>query len=144
MRARFVGDDQVVLEQWIQYMDRLMIDSCRIELAPLQRGGGHEPVADGTVLDCHFFVPAAKQAAKIVTGLFMLVFGLALAIGTLRDARADVGGTVLLLLFGGAMAAVGVLGLSGVRPRARRSQEYVLSWLEQVVTVRRTESSIGR
>ncbi len=69
-----------------------------------------------------------------------LVFGLGLAIGILRDARADAGGKVLFLLFGGAMAVVGALGLSGVQPRARRSQQYVLSWLEQVVTASRTES----
>ncbi len=31
------------------------------------------------------------------------------------------------------MAVAGAVGLSGVRPRARRSQQYVLSWLEQVV-----------
>jgi hypothetical protein len=48
--------------------------------------------------------------------------------------------TVLFLLFGGAMAAVGDLGLSGVQPRARRSQQYVLSWLEQVAAARSTKS----
>jgi hypothetical protein len=85
-------------------------------------------------------VPTAKRAAKVLTGLFMLVFGLALAIGILRDARAGAGGKVLLLLFAGAMAVVGILGMSGVQPRARRSQQYVLSWLEQVVTASRTET----
>lgn len=89
-------------------------------------------------------MPTAKQAAKILTGLFMLVFGLGLAVGILRDARADAGGKVLFLLFGCAMAVVGALGLSGVQPRARRNQRYVLSWLEQVVTATRTESPTGR
>ncbi len=140
VRARFAADDEVVLEQWTQFMDRLTIDSCRVELVPLERGDGQEPSAGGTVLVCHFFVPTAKQAAKVLTGLFLLVFGLALAIGILRDARADAGGKVLFLLFGGAMAVVGVLGMSGVQPHARRSQQYVLSWLEQVVTASRTES----
>lgn len=134
VRARLAADDEVVLEQWIQFMDRLTTDSCRVELLPLRRGHGHEPLAGGTLLTCHFFVPAAKQAAKVLTGLFLLVFGLALAIGIFRDARADTGAKVMFLLFGVAMAAVGVIGLSGVRPRARRSQQYVLSWLEQVVT----------
>lgn len=137
MRARCVADDEVVLEQWIQFMSRLTIDSCRVELIPLERGYGQGPSAGGTVLACHFFVPTAKQAAKVLAGLFMLVLGLGLAIGILRDARADAGGKVLFLLFCGAMAVAGVLGLSGVRPRARRSQQYVLSWLEQVVTASR-------
>jgi hypothetical protein len=140
VRARFVADDEVVLEQWIQFMDRLTIDSCRVELLPVARGHGQDPSPGGTVLVCHFFVPTAKQAAKVLTGLFMLVFGLVLAIAIFRDARASAGAKVLFLLFGGAMAAVGALGLSGVRPRARRSQQYVLSWLEQVVTASRTES----
>jgi hypothetical protein len=144
VRARSVTDDEVVLEQWIQFMARLTIDSCRVELVPLERGYGQEPSAGGTVLVCHFFVPTAKQAAKILTGLFMLVLGLGLAIAILRDARADVGGKVLFLLFGGAMAVAGALGLSGVQPRARRSQQYVLSWLEQVVTASRTESRTDR
>jgi len=139
VRARFVADDEVVLEQWIQFMDRLTIDRCRVKLLPLDRGYGQEPSAGGTVLVCHFFVPAAKQAATVLTGLFMVVFGLALAIGILRDARADAGGKAFFLLFGGAMAVVGVLGMLGVQPRARRSQQYVLSWLAQVVTAR-TES----
>lgn len=140
VRARFAADDEALLEQWIQFMGRLTIDSCRVEFVPPERGAGQEPSAGGTVLVCHFFVPAAKQAAKVLTGLFLLVLGLGLAIGILRDARADAGGKVLFLLFGGAMAVVGVLGLSGVQPRARRSQQYVLSWLEQVVTASRTES----
>ena len=92
------------------------------------------------MLVCHFLVPAAKQAVKVLTGLFQLVLGLGLAIGILRDARADAGGKVLFLLFGGAMAVMAVLGLSGVQPRARGSQQYVLSWLEQVVMASRTES----
>ena len=140
VRARFVADDEVVLEQRIQFMDRLTIDSCRVELVPLEQGYGQQPSTGGTLLICHFFVPTAKRAAKLLTGLFMLVFGLALAIGILRDASADVGGKVLVLLFGGAMAVVGILGMSGVQPRARRSQQYVLSWLEQVVTASRTET----
>jgi hypothetical protein len=106
----------------------------------LKRDYGQEPSAAGTVLACHFFVPAGKQAAKILTGLFLLVLGLVLAIGILRDPRADAGGKVLFLLFGGAMAIAGALGLSGVQPRARHSQQYVLSWLEQVVMASRTES----
>ena len=144
VRANFVNDDEVVLEQWIQFMGRLTIDSCRVELVPLGRGYGQGPSAGGTVLVCHFFVPAAKQAAKVLTGLFMLVLGLGLVIGILRDARADAGGKVLFLLFGGAMVVVGALGLSGVQPRARHSQQYVLSWLEQAVTASRTESRTDR
>ena len=35
------------------------------------------------------------------------------------------------------MAVMGAVGLAGVRPRARRSQRYVLSWLEQVVAASR-------
>jgi hypothetical protein len=129
-----------VLDQWIQFMGRLTIDSCRVELVPMERGHRQEPSAGGTVLVCQFFVPTAKQAAKVLTGLFMLVFGLGLAIGIIRDARADAGGKVLFLLFGGAMAAVGAVCLSGVQPRARRSQQYVMSWLKQVVTASRPES----
>ncbi len=91
VRARFVADGEVVLEQWIQFLGRLTIDSCRVELVPLERGYGQRPSAGGTELVCHFFVPAAKQAAKVVTGLFMLVLGLGLAVGILRDARADAG-----------------------------------------------------
>ena len=144
VRARFTADDEVVLEQWIQFMGRLTIDSCRVGLAPLERGYGQEPAAGGTVLACRFFVPAAKQAAKVIAGLFMLALGLALAIGILRDARADTGGKVLFLLFGGTMAVAGVLSLSGVRPRARRSQRYVLSWLGQVVAASRAESRTDR
>jgi hypothetical protein len=140
VRARFAADDEVVLEQWIQFMGRLTIDSCRVELVPVERSYGPEPSAGGTELVCHFFVPAAKQAAKVLTGLFMLAVGLGLAIGVLRDARADVGGKVFLLLFGGAMVVVGALDLSGVQPRARRSQQYVLRWLEQVVAASRAES----
>lgn len=140
VRARFVTDDEVVLEQRIQFMDRLTIDSCRVELVPLEQSHAREPSAGRTVLVCHFFVPAAKQAAKILIGLFMLVFGLVLAIGILHDARADAGGKVLILLFSGALAVTGAFSLPGVQPRARRSQEYVLSWLEQVVTASRTES----
>lgn len=140
VRARFVADDEVVLEQWTQFTARLTIDSCRVELVPLEQGHRRQHSAGGTLLVCHFFVPTAKRAAKVLTGLFMLVFGLALAIGILRDARADAGAKVLFLLFGGAMAVVGILGLSGVQPRARRSQQYVLSWLEQVVTSSRTET----
>lgn len=34
VRARFVTDDEVVLEQWIQFLGRLTIDSCRVELVP--------------------------------------------------------------------------------------------------------------
>lgn len=144
VRARFVADDEVVLEQWTQFMGRLTIDSCRIELLPVEQGHEQEPSADGTLLVCHFFVPTAKQAAKVVAGLFMLVLGLALAIGILRDAGADAGGKVLFLVFGGAMAVVGIFGLSGVQPRARRSQQYVLSWLGQMVTAGRTESRTDR
>ncbi len=144
VRARFVADDEVVLEQWTQFMDRLAIDSCRVGLIPLERGYGQEPSAGGTVLACHFFVPAAKRAATVLIGLFVLALGLGLAVGILRDARADAGGKVLFLLFGGVMAVAGVLGLSGVRPRARRSQQYVLSWLEQVVTASRAESRTDR
>ncbi len=140
MRARFTADDEVVLEQWIQFMARLTIDSCRVELVPLERDYGPEPSAVGTALTCYFFVPKAKQAAKVLTGLFLLVFGLVFAIAILRDPRADAGGKVLFLLFGGAMAVAGVLGLSGVQPRARHSQQYVVSWLEQVVMASRTES----
>ena len=149
VRARFVADDEVVLEQWTQFGGRLTIDSCRVELAPSElarwglvpselasseRSDGQEPSATGTVLVCHFYVPAAKQAVKVLLGLIMLVLGLGLAIGIFRDARAGISAKVLFLLFGGAMAVVGILGISGVRPRARRSQRYVLSWLEQVVT----------
>jgi hypothetical protein len=137
VRARFVADDAVILEQWIQVMDRLTVDSCRVELVRLEPGYGQGPSAAGTVLVCHFFVPAAKQAVKLITGLFMLVFGLVLAIGILGDARAGAGGKVLFLLFGGAMAVVGVLSLSGARPRARRSQQYVLSRLQLVVAASR-------
>jgi hypothetical protein len=144
VRGRFVADDEVVLEQWIQVMGRLAIDSCRVKLLPRARGYGPESSATGTVLACYFFVPTAKQAAKVLMGLFMLVLGLSLAIGTLRDAGADAGGKVLFLIFGGAMAVGGILGLSGVRPRARRSQQYVLSWLEQIVTASRAESRPDR
>ena len=144
VRARFAAGDEVVLEQWIQFMGRLTIDSCRVEFVPRERGCGQEPSAGGTVLVCHFFVSAAKQAVKVLIGLFLLVLGLGLAIGILRDARADAGGKVLFLLFSGAMAVVGVLALSGVQPRARRSQQYVLSWLEQVVSASRTESRTDR
>jgi hypothetical protein len=138
VRARFVAHDKVTLEQWMQFMGRLTIDSCRVELVPVERGYGQEHSAGGTILDCHFFVSPAKRAAKILTGLFMLVVGLSLAIGILRDARADVGGKVLFLVFGGAMAVVGAVALAGIQPRARRSQQYVLAWLEQVVTASRT------
>jgi hypothetical protein len=144
VRARFAADDEVVLEQWTQFMGRLTIDSCRVELLPAEPGHGQEPSAGGTLLVCHFFVPTAKQAAKVVAGLFMLVLGLALAIGILRDARADAGAKVLFLLFGGAMAVAGILGLCGVQPRARKSQQYVLSWLEQMVMACRTESRTER
>ena len=140
VRARFAADDAVVLEQWIQFMGRLTIDSCRVYLAPVEPGGRQESAAGGTLLVCHYFVPPAKQAAKILIGLFMLALGLALAIAILRDAGADAGAKVLFLLFGGAMAGVGILSLSGVQPRARRSQQHVLSWLEQVVTASRAES----
>jgi hypothetical protein len=140
VRARFVADDEVGLQQWTQFMGRLTIDSCRVELVPLERSYGQEHSAGGTMLVCHFFVPVAKQAVKVLTGLFALAFGLGLAIGILRDARADVGGKVLFLLFGGGMAVAGGLSLSGVQPRARRSQQYVLSWLEQVVTASAAES----
>ncbi|HEX6521371.1 MAG TPA: hypothetical protein VF070_15380 [Streptosporangiaceae bacterium] len=136
VHARLVADDEVVLEQWTQLTGRLTIDSCRVELAPSEQSDGQEPAASGTVLVCHFFVPAAKQAVKVLIGLSMLVFGLGLAIGIFRDAGASAGAKVLFLFFGGAMAIVGILGISGVRPRARRSQPYVLSWLEQVVTAR--------
>lgn len=138
VRARFVADDQVTLEEWIQFMARLTIDSCRVELVPVERGYGPEHSAGGTMLVCHFFVSTAKRAAKILIGLFTLVFGLGLAIGILRDARADVGGKVLFLLFGDAIAVVGAVALAGIQPRARRSQRYVLAWLEQVATASRT------
>src|SRR5260370_31256951 len=88
VRAGFAADDEVVLEQWTQFMDRLTIDSCRVELVPLELGDGQEPSAGGTVLVCHFFVPTAKQTAKVLTALFLLVFGLALAIWILPDALA--------------------------------------------------------
>jgi hypothetical protein len=140
VRARFVADNQVLLEQWIQVMDRLTVDSCRVELTPLERG---EPSPGGTLIVCHFFVPAARQAVKIVMGGLWLVFGLAFVIGSLADTKATAGGRAFLLLFGGANAAVGVLGLYGVRPRARRSQEYVLSWLEQAVTANRAPADTG-
>jgi len=133
VRARFIADDEIVLEQWDQVMARLAVDSCRVELVPLEQGYRPEPSADGTMLGCHFFVPKGKQAAKVLTGLLALVIGLSLAIGILRDSRADAGGQVLFVLLGGAMAVAGALDLSGVRPRARRSQQYVLSWLERVV-----------
>ena len=132
VRARLVADDEVVLEQWIQVMDRLTVDSCRVELVPSEPGGGHGHAARGTVLVCHFFVPGAKQAIKVITGLFMLVFGLAVAIAIFRDHRADAAGKALFLSFGGAMTVVGVLALAGTQPRSRRSQRYVLAWLEQV------------
>ena len=138
VRARFVADDQVVLEQWIQVMERLAVDRCRVELVRPEPGGGQDRPEGGTVLVCRFFVPAAKRAAKIAIGLFMLAFGLALVIGILGDSRADAGAKALFLLFGGAIGVVGLLGLSAVRPRARRSQQYVLSWLEQVAAASRT------
>ena len=78
-------------------------------------------------------MPRVRQAAKVLIWLPTLALGLALAIGIFFDTRADVGAKVFFLLFGGAMAVLGAVGLAGVRPRARRSQRYVLSWLEQVV-----------
>lgn len=129
MRARFTAGDEVVLEQWTQFLGRLTVDRCRVEFA------ASEPPW-GTVLTCRFFVPAARQAAKILIGACMLALGLGLAIGILSDARASIGARVAFLLFGGAMAVAGVLGISSVRPRARRGQQYVLSWLAQVVTAR--------
>jgi hypothetical protein len=132
VRARFIADDEIVLQQWDQFMARLTIDSCRVEIAPVEQDDGPQPSACGTVLVCHFFVPTVKQAAKILTGLLPLALGLSFAIEILRDPRADAGGKVLFLLYGGVMAVVGALFLSGVRPWARRSQRYVLSWLEQV------------
>jgi hypothetical protein len=139
VRARLVADDQVVLEQWIQVMERLTVDSCRVELVPSGPVAGPDRTADGTVLVCHFFVPAAKKAVKAVTGLFMLALGLALAVGILGDPKAVAGAKVLFLAVSGAMAAVGILGLSGIQPRARRSQRYVLAWLEQVAAASSTE-----
>ena len=144
VRARFAAGDEVMLEQWTQFMDRLTTDRCRVELLPLEPARGPEPAAGGTLLVCHFFVPAARQAARAVTGLFMLVLGLALATGIFLDAKADAGARILFLLLGGAMAAAGILGLSGAAPRARRSHRYVLSWLERVATARRAESPTSR
>ena len=37
VRARFVADNEVVLDQWTQFMGRLTIDSCRVELVPMER-----------------------------------------------------------------------------------------------------------
>jgi len=45
VRARFVADGEVVLEQWIQFLGRLTIDSCRVELVPVERCYGQEPSA---------------------------------------------------------------------------------------------------
>ena len=61
VRARFVADDQVVLEQWTQVTGRLTVDSCRIELVRLEPGGEQDPPLGGTVLGCHFFVPAEPR-----------------------------------------------------------------------------------
>ena len=92
------------------------------------------------MLVCHFFVPRVKQAVKVVTGVLMLASGLALAIAILQDHRADAAGQALLVSFGGAMTAVGALALAGTRPRAHRSQQYVLAWLEQVTAASSTTS----
>ena len=88
VRARFVADDEMVLEQWIQFMGRFAIDSCRVELVPLAPGLGApgyepEPSAVGTALVCRFFAPRERRAAKVLIWLPTLALGLALAIGIL-------------------------------------------------------------
>jgi len=121
VRARFADEGEVVIEQWTQFMGRLSIDRCRVEILPLEAHHRRESPAGGALLVCHFFVPTAKQAVKVLTGLFMLALGLALAIGILRDARADGGAKALFLSCAGAMAILGVQGLFRVRPRDRLS-----------------------
>jgi hypothetical protein len=131
VRARFVTDDEVVLEPWTDTFDRLSVDACRVRLGPARRTTKQEP-APPTALICEFFVPDARQLPKVVIGIVWTVVGLFLAVGGALMVMANPVPATFFVIFGGLMTWVGVAGLVGARPIARQSHEYVLTWLERV------------
>jgi hypothetical protein len=138
VRAWFINGDEIHLEQWNQFMERLSIDRCRLRLVPSEAPGQAGPAgATRTRLVCEFFVPPDRQLAKLLTGLAMMIIGVGVTVGIFLAPEAGVFAKALFLLFGGGMAFVGLQGVLGVQPRSRRTEDYVLAWLEGVALATR-------
>jgi hypothetical protein len=130
VRARFVIDDEVVLEPWMDMFDRLSVDACRVRLGPARRTTKQEP-APPTALVCEFFVPDARQYPKVMLGIVWTVVGLSLAVGGVLMVPANPIPAIFFVIFGGLMALVGIISVSGARPIAGPSHEYVLTWFRE-------------
>jgi len=60
------------------------------------------------------------------------MIGLFLAIGGALKVTTIPVPAIFFVIFGGLMTSVGVASARGVRPIARQSHDYVLTWLEKV------------
>jgi hypothetical protein len=144
IRASSAARNEIVLEQRALPLRRLMADRCRIELTPAEQGHGRQPPAAGTILICHFCAPPARRAPRTIFRLSGVLLAAAIAIGIVRDAgvAADLRGLFLFICFvsGFLTVTVGILRNSRSQPRARWNQQYVVSWLGQVVAARVLQS----
>jgi hypothetical protein len=134
VRVRVIADDEVVLRQRAGAWPWWPGDTCRVRLlAADAAGAGAPPGPAGTLLICHWAVPAARQAAMVLAGAAWVIFGMALAVAILADRHAGTGGRIFFLGFGGLNALAGVLALRGARRPQIIGQRFVLAWLAQVI-----------
>jgi hypothetical protein len=100
VRARFVTDDDLVLEPWTDIFERLTVDACHVQLGPARRSTKEEPFPP-TALVCEFFVPDARQIPKVVLGFVWSVIGLFLAVGGALMVMANPIPAIFFVIFGG-------------------------------------------